>query len=255
MKKILFLILIFSLMSSYAQNDEIIDNNSSNEPITQNSGYMQSEGSKSFELSFNPGNVFATGGDAFSLINGAIKFRSFSTAQKAFRLGININYLNQTDIIQQENDDFDLKELKSYTSVYGITLMPGTEKHFDVSDRISPYIGLQALLSYKHTSYSEEYEDGNKIETITYTNSSSSDGAGIGYLSFGAGIFTGVDYYFVKRFFIGVELGIGLQYYSILNSKYTDSGNSDYNYDYKNGNRIQLATGLTTGNIRLGWTF
>ena len=253
MKKTLFFLFILLIMNINAQNDEIFGNNTT-DPDTQTGGYMQTAGSQSFEVSFNPGNVFATGGDAFSLINGAVKYRSFSTAQKAFRIGFNVNFLSETDIIQQENDDLDLKELKAYTSVYGITLTPGTEKHFDVSDRISPYVGIQAILGYKHTSYTEEYEDGNKIETVTLVNSAS-NGAGAGYLRLGAGIFTGVDYYFVKKFYVGIELGIGLQYDSFLNSKKTDSGDSDYNYDKKHGHRIQLAPGLTTGNIRLGWTF
>jgi len=254
MKKSIFLLFVLLTMQINAQNDEIFGN-SSTDSVTQSNDYLQTAGSKSFEVSFNPSNIFATGGDAFSLINGAIKYRSFSTAQKAFRLGLNINFLSQTDIIQQEDNDLDLKELKAYTSVYGITFMPGTEKHFTVSDHISPYVGMQALIGYKHTSYSEEYEDGNKIETLTFENSPSGNGAGIGYLSLGAGIFTGVDYYFVKRFYVGVELGIGLQYFSLLNSKFTDSGDSDLNYEYKNGHIIQLAPGLTTGNIRLGWTF
>ena len=255
MKKTLFLILILSMLSTYAQNDEIFGNNS-NDTDMQSSGYMQTAGSKSFEISFNPGNVFATGGNAFSLINSTIKYRNFSTAQKAFRMGFNINFMSHTDIEHQESDDE--KELKSYTNIYGITFMPGTEKHFNVSDRLSPYVGIQALLGYKHTSHTIEYEDGNKIETIEYINISPANnslGVGSGHFSIGAGIFTGVDYYFVKRFYVGVELGIGLQYYSLLNSKYINSGDHDDDYDKKNGHTIQLAPGLSTGNIRLGWTF
>jgi len=255
MKKIILTLSLLLLTVSVinAQNDEIFGNNE-NASDLQKTGYMQTAGSHSFEVSFNPGNVFATGGNAFSLINGTIKYRSFSTEQKAFRIGINANYSNTTEIIQQENDDFDLKELKSNFSVYGITLMPGTEKHFDVSDRISPYVGFQALLGYKHTSYIEEYQDGNSIETESYINDST-NGAGNGYFSLGAGVFTGVDYYFVKRFYVGVELGIGLEYFSYLNSTYTDSGDSDNDEEIKNGTSFQLAPGLTTGNIRLGWTF
>ncbi len=259
MKNTLFLLFILTIMNVNAQNDEIFGNNPA-EPDAQSSNYLQTAGSKSFEVSFNPGNVFATGGDAFSLINGAVKYRSFSTAQKAFRIGFNVNFLSDTEIYKHENTDLDQKELKKYKSIYGLTLMPGTEKHFAVSDRISPYIGIQGLIGYKHTSYIKEYQDGDNIETQEYINvnpdtQSDGTGAGAGYFSIGAGIFTGVDYYFVKRFYVGIELGIGLQYYSLLNSTFTDSGNGDFDYDHNNGHRIQLAPGLTTGNIRLGWTF
>ena len=250
MKKPLFIILAFIMMGTYAQNDNIFDNNSKG---TQNGDYMQSAGSHSFEVSFNPSNIFATGGDAFSLINGTVKYRNFSTAQKALRIGLNVNFQNYTDIIQQADEDVNLKELKQYTTVYGITLMPGFEKHFDVSDRISPYVGAQAIISYKQTSEKTEYEDGDSIETIEYINSAGH--AGDGYLAFGPGVFTGVDYYFVKRLYIGVEVGFAFQYYSMLSAKKIDSGDSDNNDEYKNGSQMYFGPGLTTGNIRLGWTF
>ncbi len=253
MKKTLFIILSFIIMSTFAQNDEIFGDNSN---ASQTGDYKQSSGSNSFEVSFNPGNIFATGGNAFSLINGAVKYRHFSSYKNAFRFGANINFTTNTDIIQQENDDLDQKELKAHTTIYGITLMPGTEKHFDVSDRISPYVGFQALLGYQHTSYTEEYEDGDNIETIELINTSPiNNGAGLGYFSFGGSVFTGVDYYFVKGFYVGVEVGFGLQYFSYQKSKYIDTGDSDNNEVFKNGSKIQLAPGLTTGNIRLGWTF
>ncbi len=251
MKKTLFFILTLFMLGSYAQNDEIFGSNSN---TTQNNdSYMQSAGSHSFEVSFNPGNVFGSGGNAFSLIKGNVKYRNFSTAQKAFRVGVNINFMKNAEIKREADPDNDKEELKKYTTVYGITFMPGTEKHFDVSDRISPYVGVQAILGFKQTSFVEEYQPDNSIETITYIND---DGkAGEGFLKFGAGVFTGVDYYFVKRFYIGVELGFGLEYKSILKSKEIHTEDNDNNEEKKHGYSIKLGPGLTTGNIRLGWTF
>ncbi len=247
MKKPLFFLFSIFMLSTYAQKDEIFGDNSQG-------GYMQSAGSQSFEVSFNPGNVFATGGDAFSLINGTIKYRSFSSALNAFRLGVNVNYTGVTNILRDADEENDIKELKSYTTVYGISIMPGTEKHFDVSDRISPYVGVQAILGYKHTKYTEEYESGDDIETVEIINSDNG-GAGNGYFKLGAGIFTGVDYYFVKRFYVGVEMGLKLEYFTLLNSKEIYSEDSDLNEESSHGHIIRLTPGLTTGNIRLGWTF
>jgi len=131
--------------------------------------------------------------------------------------------------------------------------MPGLEKHFQVSDKISPYVGFQALLGYTTTSYSEEYQDNDKVYVATLTNSN--NGAGVGSLDIGVGLLSGVDYYFVKHFYVGVELGIGASYSKKLTTKFTDSQDSDNNSEFKNGYQILLAPGLTTGNIRLGWTF
>ena len=237
MKKTLLFVLIMTVIGTYAQN---------------NDNYLPSAGNRSFEVSFNPGNIFGSGGDAFSLINGNFKFRQFSSAQDALRAGACIYFNSQTEIIQQENTDLDRKELKSYATSYGITLMPGIEKHLNGSNRVSPYVGVQGLLGLRNTSFTEEYQDGDKIETQKITNGGA---AGNGYFSLGAGVFTGVDYYFIKHFYVGLELGIGLQYFSLAKSTYTDSGDSDNNSITKNGHYIQLAPGLTTGNIRLGWTF
>ena len=251
MKKTLFFILSLIVMSSYAQNDEIFDGNNQGNLYED---YKQTAGSKSYEVSFNPGNVFATGGNAFSLVNGNVKYRSFDSAQSAYRLEFNVNYTGVTNILRDADEENDIKELKSYTTVYGISIMPGTEKHFDVSDRISPYIGVQAILGYKHTKYTEEYESGDDIETVSIINSDNG-GAGNGYFKLGAGIFTGVDYYFVKRFYVGVEMGLRLEYFTLLNSKKIYSADSDLNKESSHGHIIRLTPGMATGNIRLGWTF
>ena len=254
MKKIiLFILPLLLTFSLSAQNDEIFGNNKNENPFTSQSN-MQEAGSHVIEVSFNPGNIFGSGsGDIFSLINGTIKYRHFKSDTKAMRYGVKLFYFSDTDITQQANDDFDLLELKDYTTVYSISFMPGMEKHFKVSDKISPYIGWQLLLGYQATSLVEEYQDDKDIETLTFSNSSGH--AGEGLLNVGAGVFSGVDYYFVKHFYVGVELGIGVGYSKKLATKYIDSGDSDSDIELKNGSRFVLAPGLTTGNIRLGWTF
>lgn len=258
MKRFLFLLFAFGMTSVYAQKDEIFGNDSKTPPpVTQDEGYSLTSGIKTLEVSFNPSNIFVNGGDALSLTDGNFKFRSFSSANKAFRLGFNINYSRASSIIQDGEAGNGLKELRSYTSVFGLSFMPGMEKHFEVSDRISPYIGFQAIIGYKSTSYIEEYQNASRdIQNNKYINySTDGGGAGRGYLVGGVGFLTGVDFYFVKRFYVGAELGIGLEYFTYLNSRYVNSENSYLNREYKHGNLIQISPGLSTGNIRLGWTF
>jgi len=249
----LIIVVLFATFSLSAQNDEIFGNNKNENPFTGQSN-MQEAGSHVIEVSFNPGNIFGSGsGDVFSLINGTLKYRYFKSSTKAARYGIKVLYLRDTNIIQQADNDLDLLELKSYTTVYGISFMPGGEKHFNVSDRISPYVGWQLLLGYQATSYTEEFQSGDDVETETVKNSPNY--AGEGYWNAGIGVFSGVDYYFVKHFYVGVELGIGAGYMKKLKTKYENSSDDDLNEEYNNGNRFMLAPGLTTGNIRLGWSF
>ncbi len=256
MKKLLLFSLLLGVMSIYSQTDEIFGDNPK-QSFSISSDYLQTEGSSSFEISFNPGDIFVNGGYAFSLINSTIRYRHFSSTQKAFRLGFNLNYSNASNIIQEKEPSNGDIELRSHTIIYGAIFMPGIEKHFDVSDRISPYVGVQLKAGFKSTSYVKEFQDAfGKIQTRKYVNYPTSiGGAGSGYLVAGIGFVTGVDYYFVKRFYVGAELGIGFQYFSLLNSKYINSNNDSLNQEHKHGYLIQLSPGLTTGNIRLGWTF
>lgn len=260
----LLTVLLVLSVNMQAQDDEIFSSNSGKKVTTKSSNvsstnvgsnsYMQEAGSRSFEVSFNPGNIFGSNtGDAISLMNGVIKYRTFSSFEKAARYGINVNFTRATGIIQEADSDADELELKSYTTSYGLTFMPGIEKHYNVSDRISPYTGFQGLLGYNASSYTREYQSGSSVYTETVSNDPSL--TNYGSFVIGAGVFTGVDYYFVKHFYLGVELGVGLQYAMLLDSEYTNSEDSNLNSASKNGSIISLAPGLSTGNIRLGWTF
>jgi len=250
MRKITFtLLLTMFAMFMQAQN-----NDANSLLVNDSSDYKQEAGEHSLELNFNPGNIFGSdNGAQFGLLNGGIKYRHFSSEEKAFRMIVNLSYKNATDIIQQADSDADLLELKSSGSIMGITFMPGIEKHFTGSKKISPYVGMQGMLGYKTTSLSVEYQDNNSIYTETIKNDAS--GLGEGYMAFGVGLFSGVDYYFVKKLYIGVELGYGLQYSKLLNTTRKDEHDSSSDTEHKNGYSIGASPYLATGNIRLGWTF
>ena len=252
MKNLLLLSFMLLSISIFAQNDAIF--NDKNTKSESDVSFMQDAGSRSLEVSFNPGNIFgSSSGNAFGLINGGIKYRKFSTAEKATRFGFNMHLFSVTNIIQEEDSDANELELKSYETRYGISLMPGFEKHFSVSDRISPYVGMQFLVDYQHTSFTVEHQDGTSIYTTSYINDSGA--AGHGSFSLGAGALAGVDYYFIKRFYVGIELSFGAQYGKILSSKFIDENDSDNNEEHKGGSIIMISPGLSHTNIRLGWTF
>ena len=252
MKNLLLLIITLLSVSIYAQNDDIFGDK--NTKSGNNVSFMQDAGSRSLEVSFNPGNIFgSSSGNAFGLINGGIKYRKFSTAEKATRFGFNMHFFRDTKIIREEDSDADKLELKEYKTRYGVSLTPGFEKHFAVSNRISPYVGMQFLLGYHHTSLTTEHQDGTSIYTVSYINYPNK--AGAGRLSVGAGALAGVDYYFIKRFYVGIELSFGGQYSKTLSSKKVDENDSDKNEEHKGGSSITVSPGLSHTNIRLGWTF
>ena len=246
MKKPVLIILLLSFSFAFAQFEE-----------KSGSQFKPEGGDMNLELSVNPGSIFGSGsGSTFGFIQNSIKFRSFSSSFKAFRMGVGVNYSNDIDIIQEADDDTNDLELKSYSSRYSVSFMPGFEKHFEGTKRLSPYTGLQFLLSYSHTSYREEFQVDNKVYNSTLTNvPGGAGGNGNGGLSVGVGFVAGFDYYFAKKLYLGVELGIGAEYMKVLDSKYTNTYEPNFDTSMKNGSKIILSPGLSTTGLRLGWIF
>jgi len=248
MKLKITLILILASISLLKAQDNTKFNTSTDEV------YKQVAGDKSFEVNFDPGKIFGSNpGNQFNLFDGGIKFRSFLTESSAIRVGVNISFFLATDIIQQSNTENNLKELKSKSSSFSLMIQPGYEKHFKGTKRLSPYIGVQGLIGFRTTKYIEENQKNSLVYTKTWNNDPNK--LGYGNLDIGLGVFAGIDYYFIKKLYMGIEIGYGIQYSSLLNTKYTNEDNSDSDYDNNNGNVIGISPSLATGNIRLGWTF
>ena len=216
-------------------------------------GYKQEAGNKTIEVKFNPGSIFATGGDQFTLFDG-LKLRSFSSETSALRLGVDLTLNSETEITTQESDT--QKELKTKTSDFSLMLKPGMEKHFAGTDRLSPYVGAQALIGL--SSESTNVESGGAsdadIETLKTKNGDATKKTG---LTFGLGAFAGVDYYFAKKLYIGAEVGYGFKYTGNAKTVVENSAldGDAAKVESKNGSSIALSPELATGNIRIGWTF
>ncbi len=211
--------------------------------------YKQVAGEKSFEVNFDPGGIFGSSqGGQFNLFNGGIKYRTFVTDNKAYRIGVNISYTNTADITQQSDPKYNILELKDKQTIFSIQLTPGFERHFSVTRRLSPYVGAQVLAGYATLAWKNQKQDftNNTIYKVKQAS---------GHVSFGVGIFAGFDYYFIKKIYLGLELGYGIEYDKYLNTKYTNEKSPDQNYNYKNGHRIRISPSLFTRNLRLGWTF
>lgn len=187
------------------------------------------KGSISTEIQFNP---FATNFNTFRLNGAKFKGTYFLSETDGIRFGIGFNVnKNTTRVampIPQSEDYSDVKLYDADMEVYDVkkqdfkntrnssfNLSVGYEKHFNVADRLDLYAGAEVAfgLTGKKT-YTEK-------NNITGMNSSAPYVKGT-YLDtqtdkskttyFGAGIFTGVNYYLYKSLYIGAELGLNLGY-------------------------------------------
>ncbi len=250
MKKIVLIILSFMVVGQItAQKDK-----ASSLLVSETADYKATAGSHSLEINFNPANIFANAqNNQFGLFNGAIKYRKFSDDTHAFRLLVGLSYLNQSIVTQQEDRDNGDLELRDHIKIFGLTFQPGFEKHFDITPRVSPYVGMEALMRYRTTNYISEYQDSQIIYQESWRNDPSA--AGAGYILLGGGLIAGVDYYFAKKLYIGLEVGYGLVYTKFLDVYHEDENDSSADYDHKTGSLLGGFPYLTTGNFRIGWVF
>lgn len=143
--------------------------------------YKPKAGSIATELSFAPG---FTGGGMFSLPSltnnsdgfAGLKFRKFSSENKAVRLSANVTIKSSSE--------------EGAETEYTVGLGFGIEKHLKGAERLSTYWGYEGSLGLSH-GFNENDELVNTF-------------------GIGANVFTGFDYYIMPNIYLGVEASYGL---------------------------------------------
>ena len=228
-RKLFFITLIVLCFYSYGQD-------------TQGS-YKVSGGEKTLELQFVP-----FGNNPIN-ING-IRARWFSSDSKATRLNMFLGIDSDTEIIQQENTDIDDKELKFVNSEFAISIRPGFENHLNVSERLSPYFGMEFELAYQTFSNRTEQQNGNVVNYVKTSNEFNS-----GFARLGANAIAGLDYYVAKKLYLGTEFGFGFSYTSFLPLKVKSDVDGFTEPDpLKQGSSFDLGPNVVA-QIRLGYAF
>lgn len=209
-------------------------------------------GAKNLELMVAP-----LGGNPVTM--AGIKYRQFSSANSALRLGVFLGFDNKTTVTQDEDSKTKMLELKKKESSFTFAVQPGIEKHLEGTERLSPYFGGYVDLSFTSKSKRDEEQlnlTGDKQE-VGYTKTSS------GSLGVGLNAVAGFDYYIAKSLYLGTELGFGLATTMPMKSKsetvgYNDdhSGTSTTSTDGKKDNVSKFQVGPNVvGQLRLGWIF
>ncbi|MER2997233.1 BT1926 family outer membrane beta-barrel protein [Pontibacter populi] len=164
---------------------------------------------------------------------GTLKYRQFITDEKALRLSGNLQFSYNAP-----NDDF--------TEMYSaISIIPGIERHFAGTSRLSPYIGAELPLSVAFSKSESPEKTVNGAWGEQYNRA---------FIGAGLNAVTGVDFYIVKNFYVGLEFGAGVFY-----RKYKDVKIDYKEYDFndrtiKGGSSINFNT-FATGGFRIGFAF
>ena len=189
MKKLMFTLAIFSLVFTSAQAQK------------------QLGGEHNVEVNLTPfGN---------SPIDGTtIKYRNFLDDDKAFRVSLTVGSTSGTYAYYQEGEQLGdpvSPQLNLETSNTLIGIAPGYEIHFDGTDNLSPYFGIEAYYMMGSRTDMIESWGPNDLDNVgqpdvyvtwDLTNKQA-------YSSLGLNLLFGADYYFSDAIYVGFEAGLG----------------------------------------------
>lgn len=253
-------------------------------------GQKQQTDAKTLEVNFSP-----LGGNPIS-ING-LKFRKFTSDYTALRLEVFVGSSSEKDVSMQEGatvisfEDNDVANPLTYSrsGSFDLSIRPGIEKHFDGTNRLSPYVGGALNIGYSSSSETEEYwspedftADSANPNNFAEWEQKTKDGS----ISFGLNALAGMDFYFADNLYLGAEFGFGFNFTSMSPTKYssdndeawavssanpfgedTNFGNGEFEQsdegtitsvstrdDEKNGTSFNLGPNVN-GALRLGFIF
>jgi hypothetical protein len=168
-----------------------------------------------------------------------IKYRNFIQDNAAVRVGLMLNRSMDTFVTSQEGDlsaeEPVSPQLHNYygSTLFGFSL--GYESHFDGTDRVSPYIGVEGFFANASNSTEVEFWGPNDIDNIGQLekNVTWSVKTTQGVNVYGLNLLTGADFYFTDAMYLGFECGLGL------------SSAKETSYDYEISDLV--AYNLSTG--------
>lgn len=205
--------------------------------------FKQQGGESNIEFLFAP-----LGGSPLG-ING-IKYRTFQDATTALRATVFLGFSSDKDINSMFFDeDGEPLELETVMSEFNISIAPGIEKHFAGTDRLSPYYGGEAIISFARMTTREEMQT-NGPGTNDVHEETTKDGS----LTFGLNGICGVDYYFADNIYIGGELGFGFAFTTEFDTTFESEQDGVDDSETPNGNSLELGPNVV-GQIRAGFLF
>ncbi|RNC85900.1 MAG: hypothetical protein ED557_03775 [Balneola sp.] len=168
-----------------------------------------------------------------------IKIREFAKANKAIRFGLFIG-------AEFENTEVGDEDVKNQT--IELNLRPGYEFHYPGTERLSPYVGIEADLAIKLSkSVTGEGETEQELDGAWNLF-----GNERGFYRFGVNGLAGVDFYISPRLYLGTEFGFGFEY--IQQSKIELTAGDTTISEEDGGSSFQLGPNVN-GAIRLGFNF
>jgi hypothetical protein len=223
-------------------------------------GMKAVSGSKTLEVQAS--SPFAAG-RPFAIDN--IRARYFLSDNMAVRIQFGI-FANNESTVESVDDPTSTATppaqiiLTDKERLFNINIKPGIEKHFEGTDRISPYVGAEIDFAIQTTSsVDEEIGNGaepNTISTQTTKGQNGRNGGEDGYTRIGLNFVAGADFYIFKNLYLGTEFGWGLQRQNLSNivTELEGFDGATAPPEVERGGTTTVGTNFV-GAFRLGWVF
>ena len=234
--------------------------------LAQNKVYKPVEGMSSLEVTFDPSSIFNANSSqpTFSLpsiggLNNGIKYRNWMSANVAtrgtFLLGFR-NISSPTVLFDSKGDKVDAQN--KYFE-WAIQLRPGIERHFNGTNRLSPYVGSELIFGYGSNKYTQQDLDTTDaiVESTIKNGDKDFNGTPVSWtyvngFSIGAGLVAGFDFYIAESLYLGLEMNYAFVYNKRA-KVVTEIPGSDA-VETKTGSNWFFDPSAGA-NLRLGWNF
>jgi hypothetical protein len=206
---------------------------------TPKSSVKPEKGSLSLEVGFSPLDVE---GKNVQLQNEQLRLIYSVSDKVGIRLGIGFDTHTESDDNGQPSDEW----TKTTTKTSQVSFAPGIVYNFAGTERLTPYLGVEAVIATRSATTIAEAKDF-KQEIRN---------EGDLFNTFGLGVFSGFNYYFANRLYIGAEVGLALENKSLKNTiiETTTGGRTETVEPKNTGTRTTIGT-VVTPSLRLGWAF
>lgn len=254
-KLILSALAIFALTTANAQKTK-----KTNKETEESFNFKPTEGTITTEVGVS-GGILNTN---FNTINSTVKFRYFIKEDLAVRAGLGLGgKKEEVNTIYSQNtpNQFTVTEV-ARTTARNFSI--GVEKHFAGTDRLSTYVGADITLGFTGAEYKQtQSNNGDSVTVIGSTPQVPSDGIstsplqlnGAASSTFGVRATTGADYYFTKKLYLGVEVGLAYAFGTRDGVETTTvSGNTTTTTSTGEGKTSTTSTNVI-GGLKLGFQF
>ena len=179
----------------------------------------------------------------------SIRFRYFLQDNMAVRVTLGVDNDKTVDNYFENEQDNTGAAGEYITKNGSWALAVGAEYHFDGTDRLSPYAGIDIMFGGGSNTTEGNMSDGTGY-VADYSESSENKSSMLG-----VNLVAGTDYYFAENFYAGLELGLG--WYSWTDKEGTStvtSGGTTVTGKSNEGKMSGMGNNVV-GQFRLGWRF